>query len=302
MRKLNMTTIYLDVVFAENVWMNAIILFATSLCLKKKVRKRNVLTSAVLGASYTVLTCLFSIAGIGGMIGKIGISMGMVEMAFRPKKLKELMSNLIWFYLVSILFGGCALLISLAFSEAQMKQGVWHMKASLPIILSSALPAYLLWKIGVKMLQKKEKQKKYEMELWYQGKCQKCKAFLDTGNGLKDPMTKEPVIILEEQCFCSLFAMPEYSLWGTMLATSQLQTQIRMIPFQAVGKKEGMLFAMQAEKLYLPEFESQKQPILVAMQEGVFSKRGEYQALIGPAVLERSRKKDGFITNSKRAS
>lgn len=301
-RKKDVTTVYVDVVFFENLWMNAIILFATSLCLKKKVRKKRIVASAMLGAIYTLATCFKPIAGFWGMVSKTIVSIFMVAIAFRPTKKCEFVSSLLLFYLVSILFGGCALFVSMAFSQTQIKQGIWQLKASLPAILGSALIAYILWKTGVKILQKKEKQKQYELELWFRGRYLKCKAFLDTGNGLKDPITKEPVVILEEQSFCNLFNVPAHSLWEKMLASSKTDYPLQIIPYQAVGKKDGMLFAIRTDHLYLPELELSKDSMLIAMQEGVFCKRGEYQALIGPEILERSKKKDGFTTNSKRTS
>lgn len=294
--------VYIDVVFFENFWMNAIILFATSLCMKKKVRKKRVVASAMLGAIYTLVACIKPIAGIAGVVCKTCVSLLLVTVAFRPTKMRELVSSLLLFYLVSIVFGGCALLVSMTFSQAKMQQGIWQLKASLPTILGSALLAYILWKTGVKILQKKEKQKRYELEFWFRERQLVCKAFFDTGNGLKDPITKEPVIILEEKSFCQLFDVPSHRLWEKMLSSSQTQYSIQMIPYQAVGKKDGMLFAIRADKIYLPELDLEKEQMLVAMQEGVFCKRGEYQALIGPEVLERSKKKDGFTTNSKRTS
>lgn len=291
-----MTTIYVDIVLLENLWMNAIILFATGLSLKKKVRKRRVIASAMLGAGYTLATCFKPMTGIIGFVLKTGISVGMVAIAFRPTKKRELFTTLILFYLVSIVFGGCALLCS----NASIKQGRWQLQASLPTILGSALIGYILWKIGMKILQKKEKQKLYEMELYFAGRCKKCKAFFDTGNGLKDPITKEPVIILEEQSFCYLFNLPASNLWDRMIGCENYS--IQMIPYQAVGKKNGLLFAIRADSVYLPELELTKEHMLVGMQEDVLSKRGEYQALIGPDVLERRGKKDGFTTNLKRTS
>ncbi len=47
-------TIYLDVVFIENICMNSIILFATGLVTKSKCKLLKILISSTLGAFYVV--------------------------------------------------------------------------------------------------------------------------------------------------------------------------------------------------------------------------------------------------------
>ncbi len=47
-------TIYLDVVFIENICMNSIILFATGLVTKSKCKVIKVLISSMIGALYVV--------------------------------------------------------------------------------------------------------------------------------------------------------------------------------------------------------------------------------------------------------
>ena len=47
-------TIYLDVVFIENVCMNSIILIATSLVTKRKCKVLNIILSSAFGAIYVI--------------------------------------------------------------------------------------------------------------------------------------------------------------------------------------------------------------------------------------------------------
>ena len=48
-------TIYIDIVFIENVIMNYIIIIATGLVVKSEIKHLRILLSAVIGAVYTVI-------------------------------------------------------------------------------------------------------------------------------------------------------------------------------------------------------------------------------------------------------
>ena len=48
-------TIYIDVILIENLLMNSIILFATGLVLKTKIRTTRIIISRLIGAIYTII-------------------------------------------------------------------------------------------------------------------------------------------------------------------------------------------------------------------------------------------------------
>ena len=51
-------TVYLDVVFMENVLMNYIIIFATGVVIKAECKKWRILAGSLVGAVYTVVMYL----------------------------------------------------------------------------------------------------------------------------------------------------------------------------------------------------------------------------------------------------
>lgn len=299
-----MTTIYVDVVVLENVWMNAIILIATGMWLKKKNHIKRILLASFVGAVFVLISYGKIFSGFANILFKIVISILMVQIAFPTRKKQEFLQTILLFYFVSFLFGGCALMWTFVFqsNQTQMKNGIWQIKGSVFTILLSAVVGLSLWKIGMQIMQKKEQKRIYDLELWFRGKKKNVKAFFDTGNALKDPITKEPVLILEETCFQDLTGKSIQTIWEEIEKGEEAEIQIRMIPFQSIGKKSGTLFVMPIDQIFLEEQEIKKENVLVGIYEGCFSKRGEYQALIGADILERSTKKYGFTTNFKKSS
>lgn len=101
-------TIYLDVVFIENVCMNSIILFTTGLVTKVKCKMVRIFISSILGALYVIAKYIGSSQILSNIFIQIGLSIAMIYIAFLPTNIKSLFKYVIIFYLTSFVFGGCA--------------------------------------------------------------------------------------------------------------------------------------------------------------------------------------------------
>ena len=101
-------TICLDVVLIENLCMNYIILFATGYLLKIKMNHIRLILSAILGGIYSILAYMEILEIYSNFALKIILSIVMVYLAYHAKNVKQLAKQLIFFYLTSFVFGGCA--------------------------------------------------------------------------------------------------------------------------------------------------------------------------------------------------
>ena len=102
-------TIYLDIVFLENALMNYIILYATGFVQKRKMKNFKLIISSVLGALYAIISYLKIIPIYSTLFMKILLSVIMIYVAFNNENAKQLLKNLLLFYLASFVIGGCAL-------------------------------------------------------------------------------------------------------------------------------------------------------------------------------------------------
>ena len=102
-------TIYLDIIFVENILMNYIILFATLVILKVKNKWQQIrlLLSGIIGSVYAIIVYLDILPIYSGIIAKAILSIVMVYVAFNPQSIKQLFKQLLIFYLTSFIFGGC---------------------------------------------------------------------------------------------------------------------------------------------------------------------------------------------------
>jgi len=101
-------TIYIDIIFLENLFMNYIILFATGTIVKAPIKIVKTLISSTIGSIYAIISYMSILEIYSNIFLKIILSLAMVYIAFNSKSLKQFLKQLIIFYLTSFTFGGVA--------------------------------------------------------------------------------------------------------------------------------------------------------------------------------------------------
>lgn len=113
----NSMIIYIDIVFIENVIMNYLILFCLNKVKNNNKNKKKIfiirrLISSILGATFVILFLLKNNIELNKLfILKMIIPLVMVYIAFDLKNIKELIINVMLFYLISFVYGGIALML-----------------------------------------------------------------------------------------------------------------------------------------------------------------------------------------------
>ena len=133
------------------------------------------------------------------------------------------------------------------------------------------------------------------------------KAIIDTGNFLKEPITKIPVAVVEKDILKGV--IPEEILnnlsniiEGKEIALGEYLSKIRLIPFMSLGKENGMLIGIKADGLAINTQDDVLfiKNIIIGIYDGNLSKTGKYKALIGLELLEnKGRNKDEHIRTIK---
>lgn len=305
-------TIYVDIVLLENLCMNYIILFATGFIMKMKLHHIRIILSALVGGVYAILSYMQIFPIYSNMIVKIVLSVCMIYIAFFPKGIKALIKQLVMFYLVSFVFGGCAFAL-LYFVKPQdifMRNGVYIGTYPIKIALLGGIVGFILTYIAFKIVKNRMSKKGliYEIEIKIDEKSTKVKAMLDTGNQLKDPITAIPVVIVEKEKLYEI--VPKSILdniedilggdWKENEDNISFRSRFRMIPFHSIGKQNGMLLGFKADevKVITDIDEISNKKVIICIYNQKLTKTNTYSALIGLDMLE-GREKNEFITNFK---
>lgn len=309
-------TIYLDVVLIENLCMNYIILFATGYLLKKKINHIRLIISGLIGGIYSILAYIQVLEIYSNFIFKILLSIVMVYIAYNAKTWKLIFKELVFFYLISFVFGGCAfaLLYFIKPQEILIKNGTYVGTYPLKVAILGGIVGFVTITIAFYITKKRFSKKDMycKMKIYFKEKNINITALIDTGNMLKDPITRMPVIVVEKNMLKDI--LPEIILNNLnkiiggdvpkeVYEDENLEyiTKFRVIPFSSIGKENGMLLGFKTNKVEII-YESnidEIENVIIGIYENNLSKKNEYSALIGLDVLERSENSE-FTANISR--
>ncbi len=290
-------TVYLDIIFLENLCINCIILLATALINKNTISITRILLSSLIGSIYAVVVYL-SIAHIfSNIILKILLSVCMVHIAYNPKNVKALLKQLILFYLTSFTFGGVAfaLLYFVKPQEILIKNGVLIGTYPIKIALSGVIVGFIIITVAFKNFKKRLSKKDMfcNITIEFQNKYKNIKAMIDTGNLLKEPLTGAPVVVVEKEELLdivpeNILNNAEKIISGKLNITlNEYASKFRVIPFTSLGKENGLLLGLKIDNLQI-EYDEQENNIkgaIVGIYNKRLSKTNTYNALVGLDII-----------------
>lgn len=309
-------TIYLDIILCENLLMNYIILFATYVIIKPKEKhpQIRIILSSLIGSVYAVIVYLNILSIYSNLFAKIILSIVMVYVAFNPKNAKVLLKQILIFYLVSFIFGGCtfALIYFIKPENVRMKNGVFVGVYPLKVGLIAGAIAFVTTQIAFKINKSKLNNKNtfFNIQLYYKNQSITVKALLDSGNMLKDPISQAPVIIVERESLSKIIPEKVLDYIGNIIGGDETEnkqdiqeylSKIRMVPFMSLGKENGMLVGIRLDKIKIEteDIDIQKENVIAGIYEKKFTKDNKYNALIGLNLLEGD-SEDEFATSVKK--
>ena len=294
-------TIYLDVILIENLLMNYIILFATGIILKVRIKHMRLILASLVGALYTIIAYISTLKIYSNIFLKFVLSLVIMYIAFNQKNVKKLFKFTLIFYLTSFVFGGAAfaLIYIVKPQEILRNNGLVLNSNSLKVIFLSAIAAFVIITIGFKVVKNKitAKDMYCDIKITINHKEIETKAMIDTGNFLKEPITNTPVIVVEHTLLYDCIPKEilnhlENILGGDFSEISEnikeeYMPKLKVIPFSSLGKQNGMLLGIKAEKVIIKNEEENctKENVIIGIYNKSLTKRGEYRALLGIELI-----------------
>ena len=294
-------TIYIDILFFENLIMNSIILIATGIILKQKLSWIRILLASSLGAIYSILSYISELKIYSNFILKIILSILIIYIAYNPQTIKKLWKSILIFYLTSFVFGGAAfaLIYIVKPQEILMKNGLFLGTYPLKTVILAAVVAFIVLVAAFTIVKSKISKKDMfcDIEIELNSKKIETRAMIDTGNLLKEPITNTPVIVMEHTLLYECIPKEildnlEHILGGDFEkipeeTKKEYISRLKLIPFSSLGKQNGMLVGIKADNVkIIEEQEYEKKNVIIGIYNKSFTKRGEYRALIGLELLE----------------
>lgn len=264
--------LYLDLIIIKEFIMDFILIITTVSVLKKKTSSYLIIISSLIGVLETILDILINFSIPIRWIIKIIVSILMIKIIYKTKDLKEFAKEIFVFYIVSFIYAGIT--ISLMFSRSLnefLNTGSMIGKYSSWIIILSILLSIILIKITFKLISKNIRKDNIicDLEICIDKKILNLKVLLDTGNLLKDPILRFPVVIVEK------------SILRDILESTNIKRKIYLIPYETLGSKNKVLFGIKPEYIRLSTNNNYViKDVILGLYDGKLSKCNSYKGLV----------------------
>lgn len=171
---------YIELIYILNFLLDYMILYGTKRLLKINTNIKRLLLASLIG-SLTTNILFININSISLFIIKVIVSIIMNLIAFKKE---NIIKNTIYFYLISIIIGGTIYLFDIKVSY-------------LKLIILVLIPPIIIYLFVKEQINYKLNYKdKYIVRITIEDKVYNLEGFIDTGNHLKDPITKKSVILV----------------------------------------------------------------------------------------------------------
>lgn len=264
--------VFIDVVILENVIVNTFLLYITTQAVKIRVKMKYLLIAGVLGSLYIITLVYPKLSFFSMFPFKILVAFIMVLITFRNKNIFMIIKELLIFILFSMMLAGLCLFFQL--SEASGSDfSVYINNFPYKYLLISLMIIYMIINriIGYIKDRKEINSLIYDVVITTQKTETKIKAFLDTGNGLREPVTNLPVILVEKISFNNT----DISSYDKFY-----------IPYRMADGNSGKLLGFKPEKIeiYLGD-EAEEKEAIIALCNYKLSLINEYEGLLSRGII-----------------
>ena len=290
-------TVYIDIIFLENLFMNCIILLATGIILKNVIKIWRIIVASAVGSIYAIIIYVSKIEIYSNFIFKFALSIVIIYIAFKPRSIKLFFKYLIIFYLTSFTFGGVAfaLLYFIRPQDTLFKNGVLIGTYPIKIILAGGLLGFIIITVAFKNIKGKFTRSDMfcNVKINFEGKTINVKTIIDTGNFLREPITNLPVIIIEKSKLKDFF--PDKILDniseiinGENIELEECASKVRAIPFKSLGKENGLILGIKVDSIEVnyQDICHKISNVIVGIYNGILGRSGKYSGLIGLDVIK----------------
>ena len=256
--------LYVDILFLVNFMMDYLLLLFVRRCLKCNVARKNVFFGATLGS---LLTCIIIILPIPFAILEfilfhVFVNTCMIRVGLKIKTLRSFLRAVMILYIGTLLMGGI-----LEFAGQYAKVGSF--------LFFFAVGGYYLC-LGIWNFMsglQRWNQFHCKVELYLDERKYELRGLIDTGNGLRDPLTGGPISILDRETAQKLFM-------------GKVQRSVRFVPYQSIGKEEGIMPIFHVDRMCVRKGEGYwfERP-LIGISEETISAGGEYEMILNPNLF-----------------
>ncbi len=232
-----MQTIYADVLIVLNIYINFILILATSKITRSRIADKRGIISAVYGSFYTLMILLPELDIFFNLLIKLFAGATIVLISFGFGNLKRFFINTVCFFGVNFIFGGVIFAVYIWLEPSFIHFNNTYFYVDFSLLLLIFVTAFLYTALNIfRFLFDRNLilTDDYNVTVKYKGKTAVLEGLADTGNSLVDFFSGKPVIICSRCEMSEIVDIPEN-------AEECLKIKgFRIIPYSTVSG-EGMI-------------------------------------------------------------
>lgn len=287
--------IYLDSYFFMNMLLNLMLLYLLRRIRKLPGRWVRLVPAAAFGALSAcflliypmpyVLRWLLTYPMAGG---------GMIFLAFGYHGCRAFLKNICWLTIVTIGLGGIVEFLSEQYIGNFSAGGKGKSDSGILVVFGAFFGVLAALGMYRKFfMDMKKKVHTCGVTIILKGRRVTTNGYLDSGNLLRDPVSRKPVAVLEEECFLELFEETERTAMRQCIQGGREHWELagaylgrmRLIPYKSIGKMRGFMNGFVADCMEIKregEIQVSMRPV-IAVYPGVLSSDGSYRMILPAA-------------------
>ncbi|WP_159434026.1 sigma-E processing peptidase SpoIIGA [Clostridium grantii] len=265
-----MLVVYLDFFILQNLIVNLFLLKLTSKIVKLKRKNGLEILAAFLGTIGSTIGLISAFSFLYSTPSKLVIAFIMICIVYNDKEILFQIKVTAIFIFISMTLAGLCLFIEYNNNLVLFDRltNFSYKKLLVSIMLIYIFAERIVCYIGDR---KKIQKLIYKVEINNKGSVKKIKAFLDTGNELREPATNLPVIIVEE------------SFLKDMLEKQKIDFKI---PYSVVNGEKGFMRAFRPDSVTVYyEDKVENRNAIIAICSNKLSDVGDYNALLSREIF-----------------
>ena len=265
-------TVYMDMLLLENFIVNKFLLNLTAHTVRIRSKEFNSTLGAILGCAYVCSLFLEGGCFLNSIIFKILVAFLMVFISFKKLDILFNLKTTIIFILYSMLLAGICIFIEIN-NNKYIECNMAIIDFSYKKLILAVMIIYMVIERIITYIRERNDISSfiYTVDITLKGCEKKVRAFLDTGNGLRESVTNLPVIIVEQD----MFTEDEIKNYDTFY-----------VPYSVINGGSNTLKAIRPECIKIHKKHTvEKRDALIAFCSNKLSSIGEYKALLSRGII-----------------
>lgn len=282
--------VYIEQILIDNFIINFFILLSLQSIFKVKFKKINLVLSSLLGSIVAVILPLFNFNVIFSSLIKILLSLSMVAIIKKYKKIKEFILFYLSFLFLTFMFGGACIFLLMMFDSGFNVNNYYSYSLPLGVIVVIIFFLFFILKNIFKNIYSRKTVNNFvfKITIFNNNKSDELLGFLDSGNFLIDNLTNKPITIVDYNCLKNV--LNNISITDILLnRTDKLSSEFKSVHLQNVSSinKGSKIIVFEVEKLviYLENKKNIIDKAMIGLTIKSFINDLGYNALLNPNLF-----------------